>query len=605
MCPKLLLMGHTFHIPVLGLAFSVDSPIKVAQYGISSVISIVDDELLERMRAYYCKINNLTYQLITPKEPDSRAKRITAYLNLVGDLVNQQIHKLKSSSLDKCEELRKYFELLPDHFDTRNLFNYYRQETDINNKQKIEHQLKSLIKAGDIDVNIMSKVDKANTDSEGKPLPPTFSDASAALRGFANSNLNSSLIISAGLNPRLFSYLAEFEQFLPNADGHFDKKIILKVSDYRSAYIQAKVLAKKGIWVSEYRIESGLNCGGHAFATEGYLLGPILEEFRTKRSQLKEELFAIYLEALKERNIPINTSPDIKITAQGGIGNADEQKFLLQYYDLDRTGWGSPFLLVPEATTVDSTTLQAIAGAGEDDFYVSEASPLGVPFNNFRKSTAESNRIERIEKGRSGAPCTKKYLVSNTEFTEEPICTASRKYQHLKIKELNKAEMSETERQHQIETVTSKTCLCEGLAASAYLKYDIAKNKENTAVSICPGPNTAYFDRQYSLVQMVDHIYGRQNLLAHTERPHMFINELSLYIEYLRKYVKMNIEKLDNKKEKYINGFKNQLEQGIAYYTNLKELHGAMCQKERDKFIEHLKSAALQLKRIQTNVAVA
>jgi hypothetical protein len=32
-------MSHAFHIPVLGLGFSIDTPLKVARYGISSVIS--------------------------------------------------------------------------------------------------------------------------------------------------------------------------------------------------------------------------------------------------------------------------------------------------------------------------------------------------------------------------------------------------------------------------------------------------------------------------------------------------------------------------------------------------------------------------------------
>ena len=48
-------MSHTFHIPVLGLAYSVDTPIKVARYGISSVVSIVDDILIERMREFYVR----------------------------------------------------------------------------------------------------------------------------------------------------------------------------------------------------------------------------------------------------------------------------------------------------------------------------------------------------------------------------------------------------------------------------------------------------------------------------------------------------------------------------------------------------------------------
>ena len=46
---------HTFHIPVMGLAYTIDSPIRVGQYGISSVISITDDELIEKMRAFYCE----------------------------------------------------------------------------------------------------------------------------------------------------------------------------------------------------------------------------------------------------------------------------------------------------------------------------------------------------------------------------------------------------------------------------------------------------------------------------------------------------------------------------------------------------------------------
>ena len=39
--------AHSFHIPVMGIGFTVDTPVKVAQYGIDSVVSIVDDILLE------------------------------------------------------------------------------------------------------------------------------------------------------------------------------------------------------------------------------------------------------------------------------------------------------------------------------------------------------------------------------------------------------------------------------------------------------------------------------------------------------------------------------------------------------------------------------
>lgn len=36
---------HSFHIPVMGIAFTIDTPIKVARFGISSVISIVEDPI--------------------------------------------------------------------------------------------------------------------------------------------------------------------------------------------------------------------------------------------------------------------------------------------------------------------------------------------------------------------------------------------------------------------------------------------------------------------------------------------------------------------------------------------------------------------------------
>lgn len=126
--------------------------------------------------------------------------------------------------------------------------------------------------------------------------------------------------------------------------------------------------------------------------------------------------------------------PVQRITAQGGVGNNDEHQFLLSYFELDGVGWGSPFLLVPEATNVDDETLQKLATAVKEDYYLSYASPLGVPFNNFRKSSGEAQRKERIVKNRPGSPCYKKLLSSNTEFTEKIICTSSRQYQNLKIK---------------------------------------------------------------------------------------------------------------------------------------------------------------------------
>ncbi|MDZ7615176.1 MAG: hypothetical protein U5K51_16885 [Flavobacteriaceae bacterium] len=40
----------------------------------------------------------------------------------------------------------------------------------------------------------------------------------------------------------------------------------------------------------------------------------------------------------------------LKSTVQGGVGTAEEHEFLLTHYQADSVGWGTPFLLVPEAT---------------------------------------------------------------------------------------------------------------------------------------------------------------------------------------------------------------------------------------------------------------
>ena len=104
---------HSFHIPVMGLAFTIDTPVKVAHYGISSVISIVEDGLIEDMRKHYCGLHQLPYIAITEKQEDYRAKRITAYLNLVNILVKQNTEALRRQPFEAGKGIVKYFELLP------------------------------------------------------------------------------------------------------------------------------------------------------------------------------------------------------------------------------------------------------------------------------------------------------------------------------------------------------------------------------------------------------------------------------------------------------------------------------------------------------------
>ena len=554
----------------MGLAYTIDTPIKVARFGISSVVSIVQDILIEQMREFYCKQSGEEYIHIPIEDIDHRAKRITAYLDLMQRIVDTQVEKMRNESFEEGNDIVKYFKLLPEDSPVKGL---YMEMTKMHGVEKelAQEQLRKKIIAGSIHVNIMTKVDNLNYSKDDQLLPVEYSDASSALRGFANSTLHSSVVFSAGLNPRLFAFLESFSDFFPDGNGIIKKKIILKVSDYRSAIIQGKYLAKKGLWVSEFRIESGLNCGGHAFPTEGYLLGPILEEFKIKKQELTKELIQLCNQTLREKSRPtLSETSEILITVQGGIGTSREDKFLREYYNLDGTGWGSPFLLVPEATNMDVKTLQQLTDAKPEDYYLSYASPLGVPFNNFRKSSSEEQRNERIKKNRPGSPCYKKHLAFNTEFTEKPICTASREYQYKKLKAiLADPNLSVKQVAEQSAEITEKDCLCEGLAAPALLKNNIPDPHRLEAVTICPGPNLAYFSKIFSLEEMVGHIYGRSNILNALYRPHMFINELKMYVDYLKKELDKNVNSMNEKQAKYFSCFKSNLLQGMEYYRNL------------------------------------
>ena len=562
-----MVKAHSLHIPVMGLGFTMDTPAKVAQYGISSVISIGDDILIEKMRKVYCEKLKLPYEEINTKIEDYRAKRITAYLNLMNDLATQKFEELKESTLEAGSEMKKYLDMLPDASDIKKEFAELMEK--VPSFEDVKNWAKDSFSMGSIDVNIMTKVDQINYKN-GEKLPIEYNDAFAGIRGFAKSDLASSLVFSAGMNPRLYGYIEEFDGFYPTIDGFIKKKIVLKVSDYRSAIIQGKFLAKKGLWVSEFRIESGLNCGGHAFATDGFLLGPILEEFKNRKEELRTEVFEILKTALakKERVIPSEIL-ELKITAQGGVGTAEEHEFLLDHYKVDSVGWGTPFLLVPETTLVDQVTMDKLASAKEKDLFVSGISPLGIPFNSLRGNTKDEEKQALIDAGRPGSPCPRRYLTYNTEFTEKPICAASRQYQKLKIAELDTLDLDKNKYNITYSKIVEKSCLCVGLGASAVMVNGAENTVEKEAVLVCPGPNMAYFHKTVSLFEMMGHVYGRNNVISRTDRPNMFIKELKMYIDYLKGKIEDSKGAMNKKQEKYLTRFVGNMKEGVQYYQNL------------------------------------
>lgn len=552
----------------MGIAFTIDSPIKVAHYGVSSVMSLVDDALMEQMREFHAKEHNLPYSPISKDEEDYRAKRTTSYLNLVDELVNRNFARVKGSEFVEGSEIYKYFEMLPEGSPLAIAFGKMHELPEGDEKLKAQEKLRDAMKPGSIDVNIMTKLDRV-TYKKKDALPSEFNEAHSALRGYANSTLDSSIIFSAGMNPRLYSYISQFDDFFPNENGYIKKRIVLKVSDYRSSLIQGKFLAKKGLWVSEYRIESGLNCGGHAFASDGFLMGPILDQFRTSRKELMASVHAILVDALEKIQKYIPSAPmNMLVTAQGGVGTHEEHQFLTDHYGMDSVGWGSPMLLVPEATTVDEPTRKLLVKAREKDLYLSNISPLGIPFNSLRGNTQDEIKLQKIADGRPGSSCPLNYLESSKEFTERAICTASRQYQRHKLKALEALNLAKEEYKKQFDKITDKSCICVGLGTSAVKVNNLENKVRGEGISICPGPNMAYFDEVISFKKMANHIYGKINILSDNYRPNMFVKEIGLYVDYLENRIKETTGPIE-KQMKYFDGFQKNMEEGISYYKDL------------------------------------
>jgi hypothetical protein len=560
---------HTFHIPVMGTGHSVDTPVRVAPFGISSVISLVDDLLLEKIRKYYAEKFALNYRKIPDNETDGRAKRISAYLDTVHGIVQKKMADIKDQPFFENNNKRKYFELLPESSLLKQKYNNLLKMASGSDRKALEKDLTDSMKPGSIDVNIMVNLDRVHYAKDGDPLGAEFTDAKAGLRGYANSSLESSIVFSAGFNRRLYSYMDRFRDFYRDKMGWIKKRIILKVSDFRSALIQGKFLAQKGLEVYEFRIESGLNCGGHAFPSNGILLPKLLKEFKENRKSLAAEFRPLILSYYKKMGwqypeFAMKIQP--KITVQGGIGNHGEVLRLMKDFGMDSTGWASPFLLVPEVTCVDDSTRELLRKAGAKDLYLSDASPLNIPFNNVRGTGSELWTRKKVEEGRPGSPCLKKALVSNTEFTEKPICLASRQYQSLKLKEIESLKISAEEKEKLFEKVVAKSCICDHLGNGALIALGIADEK-NSPQSICPGPNIEWFNRFYTLKEMTDHIYGRGPSLVPPERPHMFAKEIEMYVDYFENQMAGN--SYTNKEIDTLIQCKNNLEQGLDFCLDI------------------------------------
>ena len=191
----------------------------------------------------------------------------------------------------------------------------------------------------------------------------------------------------------------------------------------------------------------------------------------------------------------------------------------------------------------------------------------------------------------------------NTEYTERPICTASRQYQYQKLKELDAQNLPETEYQKQFDKITAPECLCVGLSEPSIITHQIDYKIKDNGVTVCPGPNMAYFHQVTSLKDMIGHIYGRTDLIGKRYRPNMFVKELNLYIDYLKNQLDEIQSHFDKKQSKYFEKFAANLESGIQYYQELfTGVKGKLADK-KDEILSDLEKGKQSLKSIIKKIA--
>ena len=114
----------------------------------------------------------------------------------------------------------------------------------------------------------------------------------------------------------------------------------------------------------------------------------------------------------------------------------------------------------------------------------------------------------------------------------------------------------------------------------------------------------AYFSKEISLKEMVSHIYGKTNVISYQNRPHMFLKELAMYVDYFSNKVEEVKDSFNAKQEKYLNNFQNNLNDGINYYHNLFSTTKEVFENNKDHLISVLERLRQDLFKIEIPVLV-
>ena len=101
-----------------------------------------------------------------------------------------------------------------------------------------------------------------------------------------------------------------------------------------------------------------------------------------------------------------------------------------------------------------------------------------------------------------------------------------------------------------------------------------------------------------TLKEMVDHIYGKINVIRRKDRPNMFIKELIIYIDYLKNKIDETARPWSDKQQEYFTTFSDNLDKGIQYYKELFSNVKLNLRDKKAKLIADLEKFEIQLKNL-------
>ena len=145
--------------------------------------------------------------------------------------------------------------------------------------------------------------------------------------------------------------------------------------------------------------------------------------------------------------------------------------------------------------------------------------------------------------------------------------------------------------------------LCMGLAATAVINYAV-DTRESKGVSICPGPNMAYFSKELSLSQMTHHIYNGVQEVVRSDRPNMFVNELGMYLKYLADKIDGHKNNWDKASAKKLNAFVNNMNEGIDYYRQMFNSIGDTFIDVKESVINSLNDAVQRMEEMGEEISI-